>query len=131
MEEGWNLESGILEVSSSLRWRPSSSSDHDIDLLGCYIESDIVAPLPVLQMKPGPSRCPALSPSFWFTADFQRYIVLNRNGSANELEITSRNFNPLVLFNEMKYVCLWKTWSTRHKPFGLIVSQASKQPSPS
>lgn len=38
------------------------------------------------------------------TADeaWTKYIVLNRNGSANELEITSRNFNPLVLFNEMK-----------------------------
>ncbi|KAF9464878.1 hypothetical protein BDZ94DRAFT_1215690 [Collybia nuda] len=31
-----------------------------------------------------------------------KYLVLNRNGSANELEITSRSFNPLVLFNEMK-----------------------------
>ncbi|KAG6903413.1 hypothetical protein C0995_005436 [Termitomyces sp. Mi166 len=31
-----------------------------------------------------------------------RYIVLNRNGSANELEISSRSFNPLVIFNEMK-----------------------------
>ncbi|KAF8897824.1 hypothetical protein BD779DRAFT_1492615 [Infundibulicybe gibba] len=31
-----------------------------------------------------------------------KYIVLNRNGSANELEISSRNFNPLILFNEMK-----------------------------
>jgi len=37
-------------------------------------------------------------------AQYCRYIVLNRNGSANELEITSRSFNPLVLFNEMKYV---------------------------
>ncbi|KAF5387659.1 hypothetical protein D9615_000596 [Tricholomella constricta] len=38
------------------------------------------------------------------TADesWTKYIVLNRNGSANELEITSRSFNPLVLFNEMK-----------------------------
>ncbi|KAG5648872.1 hypothetical protein DXG03_000221 [Asterophora parasitica] len=38
------------------------------------------------------------------TADesWTKYIVLNRNGSANELEITSRNFNPLVLFSEMK-----------------------------
>ncbi|KAG6830328.1 hypothetical protein H0H92_001263 [Tricholoma furcatifolium] len=38
------------------------------------------------------------------TADesWTKYIVLNRNGSANELEITSRSFNPLVIFNEMK-----------------------------
>ncbi|KAJ8515337.1 hypothetical protein ONZ45_g7215 [Pleurotus djamor] len=33
---------------------------------------------------------------------FLMYIVLNRNGSANELEMSSRNFNPLVMFNEMK-----------------------------
>ncbi|TFY71988.1 hypothetical protein EVG20_g1027 [Dentipellis fragilis] len=31
-----------------------------------------------------------------------KYIVLNRNGSANELEATSRNFNPLAIFNDMK-----------------------------
>ncbi|KAF8969430.1 hypothetical protein BDZ97DRAFT_243762 [Flammula alnicola] len=32
----------------------------------------------------------------------EAYIVLNRNGSANELEMSSRNFNPLAIFNEMK-----------------------------
>ncbi|KAI0068569.1 hypothetical protein BV25DRAFT_1817434 [Artomyces pyxidatus] len=31
-----------------------------------------------------------------------KYLVLNRNGSANELEATSRNFNPLAIFNDMK-----------------------------
>ncbi|KAF4575138.1 hypothetical protein EYR36_006494 [Pleurotus pulmonarius] len=31
-----------------------------------------------------------------------KYIVLNRNGSANELENSSRNFNPLAMFNEFK-----------------------------
>ncbi|KAJ7584261.1 hypothetical protein C8J56DRAFT_1089809 [Mycena floridula] len=31
-----------------------------------------------------------------------KYIVLNRNGSANELEASSRHFSPLALFNEMK-----------------------------
>ncbi|KIJ69954.1 hypothetical protein HYDPIDRAFT_104624 [Hydnomerulius pinastri MD-312] len=31
-----------------------------------------------------------------------RYIVLNRSGSANELESSSRTFNPLVIFHEMK-----------------------------
>ncbi|THH11905.1 hypothetical protein EW145_g329 [Phellinidium pouzarii] len=38
------------------------------------------------------------------TADeaWTKYIVLNRNGSANLLEATSRTFNPLHLFNEMK-----------------------------
>ncbi len=32
-----------------------------------------------------------------------RYIVLNKNGSANELEATSRNYNPLSIFNDLKY----------------------------
>ncbi|KAF8165556.1 hypothetical protein B0H34DRAFT_689562 [Crassisporium funariophilum] len=38
------------------------------------------------------------------TADeaWTKYIVLNRNGSANELEASSRNYNPLAVFNEMK-----------------------------
>ncbi|KAF8639687.1 hypothetical protein AX17_000951 [Amanita inopinata Kibby_2008] len=35
-----------------------------------------------------------------------KYIVLNRNGSANELEGSSRNFSPHVIFNEMKQVIL-------------------------
>ena len=33
-----------------------------------------------------------------------RYIVLNKNGSANELEASSRIFNPLSIFNDMKCV---------------------------
>jgi len=38
------------------------------------------------------------------TADeaWTKYLVLNRNGSANELETSARHFNPLALFNEMK-----------------------------
>jgi hypothetical protein len=32
-----------------------------------------------------------------------RYIVLNKNGSANELEASSRNYNPLSIFNDLKY----------------------------
>ena len=35
---------------------------------------------------------------------FPRYIVVNRNGSVNELEATSRSFNPLAIFHEMKSV---------------------------
>ncbi|THH13633.1 hypothetical protein EW146_g6611 [Bondarzewia mesenterica] len=31
-----------------------------------------------------------------------KYVVLNRNGSANELEVTSRNFNPLAIIHDMK-----------------------------
>lgn len=31
-----------------------------------------------------------------------KYIVINKNGSANELEGSSRNFNPLAVFNDMK-----------------------------
>jgi len=38
------------------------------------------------------------------TADesWTKYIMLNRNGSANELEGSSRNYNPMVIFNEFK-----------------------------
>ncbi|KAJ7780996.1 hypothetical protein B0H16DRAFT_1658683 [Mycena metata] len=31
-----------------------------------------------------------------------KYIVLNRNGSANQLEASSRNFNPTVIFNDLR-----------------------------
>ncbi|KAF8499994.1 hypothetical protein JB92DRAFT_3084467 [Gautieria morchelliformis] len=38
------------------------------------------------------------------TADeaWTRYIVLNRNGSANQLEASSRHFSPAALFHEIK-----------------------------
>ncbi|KAK0482074.1 hypothetical protein EDD18DRAFT_1312063 [Armillaria luteobubalina] len=38
------------------------------------------------------------------TADesWTKYVVLNRNGSANELEVSSRTFNPVAIFNDMK-----------------------------
>ncbi|KAI0005142.1 hypothetical protein BJV74DRAFT_807212 [Russula compacta] len=38
------------------------------------------------------------------TADesWTKYIVLNKNGTANELEAQSRNYNPLSIFNDMK-----------------------------
>ncbi|THH30697.1 hypothetical protein EUX98_g3509 [Antrodiella citrinella] len=38
------------------------------------------------------------------TADeaWMKYIMLNRNGSANELEATSRNYSPVSIFNEYK-----------------------------
>ncbi|KIJ56952.1 hypothetical protein M422DRAFT_773686 [Sphaerobolus stellatus SS14] len=38
------------------------------------------------------------------TADeaWTSYIIINRNGSANQLDATSRNFSPITLFNEIK-----------------------------
>ncbi|EPQ59108.1 hypothetical protein GLOTRDRAFT_32965 [Gloeophyllum trabeum ATCC 11539] len=38
------------------------------------------------------------------TADeaWTKYIILNRNGTANELESSSRSYNPLAVFNEIK-----------------------------
>ncbi|KAF9534689.1 hypothetical protein CPB83DRAFT_901659 [Crepidotus variabilis] len=41
------------------------------------------------------------------TADesWTKYIVLNRNGSANELESSSRSFNPFTIFDNIKLQC--------------------------
>ena len=36
----------------------------------------------------------------------QRYIALNRNGSACELHATSRNFNPFLIFNQIKSIAV-------------------------
>jgi hypothetical protein len=33
-----------------------------------------------------------------------KYITLNRNGSANLLEAASRTFNPIHIFDELKWV---------------------------
>ncbi|KAJ6628935.1 hypothetical protein B0H10DRAFT_1777484 [Mycena sp. CBHHK59/15] len=35
-----------------------------------------------------------------------KYIVLNRNGSANLLETSSRNFSPVVVFNDMRHATI-------------------------
>ena len=53
-------------------------------------------------MSPGQSksRIPILRPPY---SGLGRYIVINKNGSANELEASSRNYNPLAIFNDMKY----------------------------
>jgi len=39
------------------------------------------------------------------TADeaWTRYLILNRNGTANQVESTSRSFNPVAIFNELKH----------------------------
>ncbi|KAF9651080.1 hypothetical protein BDM02DRAFT_3163826 [Thelephora ganbajun] len=39
------------------------------------------------------------------TADeaWTRYLTLNRNGTASQVECTSRNFNPVAMFNELKH----------------------------
>ncbi|KAF8914200.1 hypothetical protein CPB84DRAFT_1840934 [Gymnopilus junonius] len=44
-----------------------------------------------------------------------KYIVLNRSGTANELETSSRNFNPLTIFNEMKYELRCHSPSSSHQ----------------
>ena len=40
--------------------------------------------------------------------DVRRYILIRRNGVANELEASSRNYDPLVVFDDFKrvYYCL-------------------------
>jgi hypothetical protein len=58
-------------------------------------------------MKRGQSMSPSLAQLSALPDHFtgtHRYIVLNRNGSANQLETLSRNYNPMALFNEMKSV---------------------------
>ncbi|KAH8830348.1 hypothetical protein DL96DRAFT_1784557 [Flagelloscypha sp. PMI_526] len=37
-----------------------------------------------------------------FDETWTKFIVLNKDGSVNQLEMTTRNFNPLAIFNEMK-----------------------------
>lgn len=38
-----------------------------------------------------------------------RYILIRRNGVANELEASSRNYNPLAIFDDLKYMSI--AWS--------------------
>ena len=37
-------------------------------------------------------------------SSLRRYLVLNRNGTASQIECTSRSFNPVAMFNELKFV---------------------------
>lgn len=38
---------------------------------------------------------------------FHRYLLLNRNGTASQVECTSRNFNPVTISNELKYTLIF------------------------
>jgi hypothetical protein len=53
------------------------------------------------QGTPPPSKASSLRLTYRI-----RYIVLNRNGSANQLQVTSRGFDPLVIFDDMKSVLI-------------------------
>ena len=57
-----------------------------------------------LQMSLGLSSC-SIHPTCTSSTDIGsncRYVVLNRNGTLNELEAASRRFNPLSILHEMK-----------------------------
>jgi len=54
-------------------------------------------------MSPGQSKCTMHTPPSRYSGTV-RYIVLNKNGTANELEASSRNYNPLAIFNDLKCV---------------------------
>lgn len=55
-------------------------------------------------MRLGQSRVDVFSEARDSALIVIRYIVINRNGSANELEGSSRNFNPWSIFQAMKSV---------------------------
>lgn len=59
---------------------------------------------PALQTNLGPSSSTNTPHAPTLRLHFPRYIVINRNGSVNELEAASRSFNPLAIFYEMKSV---------------------------
>jgi len=50
-----------------------------------------------------------------FNQSFTRYIILNRNGVANQLEASSRNFNPAAIIHDFKwdfsYILCWNAYS--------------------
>lgn len=56
------------------------------------------------QMKLGQSTPPSPDASNSQLIYRIRYMVLNRNGSANQLQTTSRGFDPFVIFDDMKCV---------------------------
>lgn len=90
-------------LKSVLHCTPLGCMDSDHIPSGCCIEFPIGATPPAPLMKHGPSQYMQCYTSVTET-NIASYIVLNRNGTANEREITSRGMNPLVVFNEMKYV---------------------------
>ena len=51
-----------------------------------------------------PFRVYCLIPTRYLPLD--RYLLLNRNGTASQVESASRNFNPVVIFNELKYILI-------------------------
>lgn len=102
VEEGWKLEGGIPQVSRPTRsctfWFPTVLLARMLHRVSHRSQTSCTADEAWTKLVA--IFIIAVNPK----TDSIRYIVLNRNGSANELEITSRSFNPLVLFNEMKCV---------------------------
>jgi hypothetical protein len=74
----------------------------------------------VLLPRFAPAHSARLLYRFWHRAlsscsadeAWTRYIVLNRNSSACELQATSRNFNPFLIFNEIKSVAILRCAGT-------------------
>jgi hypothetical protein len=99
------MEGSLFEVCI-----PLIKSDRlNLNSTGYYTEFGIGATLLALLTRHGPSTYALLTIAFSAPDISLRYLVLNRNGSANELETSARNFNPLALFNEMKSVFLFKS----------------------
>jgi hypothetical protein len=106
MEEGRKHMAGdILEV----RARPMPDGLlHPLTVahtLGYYIVFGIGQILPALLMRHGPGEMKlSLCLPLAFVELLSRYIVIRRNGVANELQSLSRNFEPVVIFDDLKYV---------------------------
>jgi len=77
-------------------------------VLGCCIGFGIELIHRVRLTKPGRSWLPVsitVCPYCLIRrSPLRRYLVLNRNGTASQVESTSRNFNPVSIFNELKFV---------------------------
>jgi len=115
MEKRRFVERNLHEVSAPLMDSVAPSYEY---IPGCFIAYGIEVDPPALRMNLGLSNSsinPIHAPTL--RATFPRYIVVNRNGSVNEMEASSRSFNPLAIFHEMKSVyialrCLAPTYTT-------------------
>lgn len=105
MEKGWVVE-GVFHEVGALSIDDVATLLMNLSLESFTASGTEVGP-PALRMNLGLSNNsinPIYAPTLRLT--FPRYIVVNRNGSVNELEAASRSFNPLTIFHEMKSVCV-------------------------
>ena len=116
LQEAVSSQLGVLEEEVQLEDRLSQVRSRagifsclapfSVWVLECCIGFGIEPIHRALLTKPGRGWLPVPIRAYCLAhhPPLRRYLLLNRNGTASQVESTSRNFNPVAIFNELKFV---------------------------